>query len=208
MSKQEKVLTTEGLAVLGILDETLDLYNCLCNTVLEAYEAAKKDAHPHAVIWPDKFNKLCKKPVNDWIKKHLSIFTEDFHHLYINNTIFYSFSMFDIRKIGILQFKLSLVNFSKFIDSLEEIIVRAISYRTYNGNMYARYNYILTRVRTHVLSEIAQKRVQNNISANDTEIINSIAENAVDIWVYRNTRTISCVLKNHEIADRTVCVLN
>ena len=208
MSKQGNILTAEGLAVLGILDETLDLYNDLCNTVLEAYATAQRDAHPHAVIWPDRFDKLCKTPINHWIKKHLSIFTEDFHHLYSNNRIFHGFSMLDTRRTDILQLEWRPISFSKFMDSLGELIVRAISYRTYSGNIYARYDHIRGRVRAHVSKKIAEKRAQSSVPANDAEIIKAVVENAVDVWVYRNTRTILCVSGNHEIAPRTVRVLN
>lgn len=204
MNKQENALTIENLAILGCLDDVLDLYYHLCDVIENAY-SEEKAAHPHSTIFPDKFDKLCKKTLNMFFETHANIFSE-YHRLYINDRSFAGFSMLTCKKTAPLTLSYSIISFPKFLVQLQAVATRAVYHRVRKENLNAGYNQISASVSAHIFESVETENTKRKLNLSPLSNFSELIENAAPVWVYGNVGCITCVKDNHNIQNRTLCV--
>ncbi len=207
MNNYQYALSIEVLALRGILDEFTNFYNELRQIVESAYHEAKQDERFNLFSSLAKYDKYCKKPLNEFIQKHITLFTYDYPHLYINDWCMHSFSMFDVRKTGSLSFAFEIISFKRFLETVELIAARALFVKIQKNRPKISFETVLNLTNEHInkIFFYDKKFCQNTILTDDFPKITHI-DNVQAIYVYNNTNNINCIIKNHSVSNKTLAV--
>ena len=202
MNSKNIAFSEENLMLLGVLDEVYDLYQVCCDIINDAYER-EKSARSDAIIWPDKLNRLCKKPIGIFLDQYINIFTFRYFRIYINDKAMAEFDMFDVSCPEPLNLIYSPISFRKFINKLEIIITRACWLKRKKDKPQISYEAVKREIDDYILWKISQNKMPlisvGKLDKTHSEIIQTI-------WVYSNVSTTKCIKEKHSTEFRMACV--
>jgi len=206
------VFTQENLAILGLLDETHDLYRISLNIVLEGLNNWRQT--PSNIPNPFLFlelSHLCKKELNSYFNKNIRYFYPDFHKHYINDKSLKAcnFSLFNHslsnKNYLVINYD-GYISFNKFLEQLENLLFVTVFRRVCSQKPMTSQKNIIQTIQTHLSKQIEEKKASQSFYVPTLQQAITLAESSINVYVYQNPQNMLCIKNQHKISSRTLTI--